>query len=77
MQSVRLHVAGDGVVWALSKCRVCGSVDKHPVAEAIASPIRCKKCGHMMDMTGAVIEAVKVNGNGRLPLRARPRRVHD
>jgi len=58
MQSVRLHVAGDGVVWAMSKCRACGEVTKHLVADAIASRIACKRCGGLMDMTGATIEAV-------------------
>ena len=58
MQSVRLHVAGDGVVWAMSKCRACGDVTKHLVAEAIAARIACKRCGALMDMTGATIEAV-------------------
>jgi hypothetical protein len=58
MQSVRLHVAGNGVVWALSKCRGCGEVTKHLAADAIVSSIACKRCGRLMDMKGATIEAV-------------------
>ena len=58
MQSVRLHVAGNGVNWALSKCKVCGEVDKHLVVDAVAGLIACKACGHRMDMKGATVEAV-------------------
>ena len=58
MQSVRLHVAGNGVIWAMSKCKVCGQVTKHLAADAIVSAIPCKHCGHLMDMKGATIEAV-------------------
>jgi hypothetical protein len=58
MQSVRLHVAGNGVVWALSQCRGCGAVNKHLAADAIVGAIQCKGCGRLMDMKGATIEAV-------------------
>jgi hypothetical protein len=58
MQSVRLHVAGNGVLWALSKCKVCGEVDKHLAVDAVAGLIACKACGHRMDMKGATVEAV-------------------
>ena len=58
MQSVRLHLAGDGLVWAMSRCRTCGDVTKHLVADAIAGRIQCKRCGCLMDMTGATVEAV-------------------
>ena len=58
MQSVRLHVAGNGVIWAMSKCKMCGEVTKHLAADAIVSPIQCKHCAHLMDMKGATIEAV-------------------
>jgi recombinational DNA repair protein (RecF pathway) len=60
MQSVRLHVAGDGVLWALSKCKVCGEVDKHLAVDAVAGRIACKACGHRMDMRGATVEAAAV-----------------
>ena len=43
---------------AIAKCRVCGEVTKHLVADAIAGRIACKRCGGLMDMTGATIEAV-------------------
>ena len=59
MQSVRLHVAADGVIWAMSKCRACGEVTKHLAADAIVGAIACKRCGHLMDMKGATIEAVE------------------
>ena len=58
MQSVRLHVAGNGTIWVLAKCRICGQVDKHLAADAIVAAIPCGKCGHHMDMKGATIEAV-------------------
>jgi DNA-directed RNA polymerase subunit RPC12/RpoP len=60
MQSVRLHIAGNGVIWALSKCKVCGEVDKHLAVDAVARLIACKACGHRMDMKGATVEAVAV-----------------
>jgi hypothetical protein len=58
MQSVRLHVAGNGTIWVISKCKVCGEVDKHLAADAIVAAIPCGKCGHRMDMKGAAIEAI-------------------
>jgi hypothetical protein len=58
MQSIRLHIAGDGVVWAMSRCKICGEVSKHLVSDAIGQTIPCGKCGHAMDMRGATIEAV-------------------
>jgi len=58
MQSVRLHVAANGVIWAMSKCRQCGEVTKHLAADAIVGAIPCRRCGHFMDMKGATIEAV-------------------
>jgi len=45
-------------MWAMSKCRACGEVNKHLVADAIAGRIACKRCGGLMDMTGATVEAV-------------------
>jgi recombinational DNA repair protein (RecF pathway) len=65
MQSVRLHVAGNGVIWALSKCKVCGEVDKHLAVDAVAGLIACKACGHRMDMKGATVEAVAVARDSR------------
>lgn len=70
MQSVRLHVAGNGVVWALSKCRGCGEVTKHLAADAIVSSIACNRCGRLMDMKGATIEAVAAaRDHGAIPPR--------
>jgi hypothetical protein len=62
MQSIRLHVDGQGMVWVMSKCRGCGEVDKHLASDAIAHAIACRKCGRNMDMTGATIEAVESAG---------------
>jgi len=59
MQSVRLHVASDGVIWAMSKCKVCGEVTKHRAADAMLGSIPCPRCGRQMDMKGATIEAVE------------------
>jgi hypothetical protein len=69
MQSVRLHVAGNGVIWALSQCRGCGEVTKHLAADAIVGSIPCKRCGRLMDMKGATIEAVAAarNHGGMVP----------
>ena len=58
MISVRLHVQKDGTVWAMCKCSACKEVHKYAIRDAIASPIECKRCGHKMDIKGAVIEAV-------------------
>ena len=65
MQSVRLHVAAEGVVWAMSRCKACGDVTKHLVADAILGPIPCGKCGHPMDLKGATIEAVAADRDRR------------
>jgi len=62
---VRLHVAADGVIWAMSKCRACGEVTKHLAADAIVGAIACKRCGHLMDMKGATIEAVEAARGSR------------
>jgi hypothetical protein len=48
-------------VWVVSKCRKCGDVDKHPLSDAVAGPIPCQRCGHLMDMKGATIEAVEAD----------------
>ena len=77
MQSVRLHIAGDGVVWVLSRCAGCGDVDKHLASSAIAKPLPCKRCGRMMQMQGATIEAVEASPSPkvddlRLPSGAQP-----
>ena len=64
MQSVRLHVGGNGVVWAMSQCKVCREVSKHLIADAIQGTIACAKCGHKMDMRGATIEAVAAGDVG-------------
>ena len=66
MQSVRLHVAGNGVIWAISKCRSCGEVAKHLAADAIVGPIACARCGRQMDMKGATIEAVEMAHDSRI-----------
>jgi hypothetical protein len=58
MQSVRLHVTSDGVIWAMSKCKACGEVTKHLAGDAIVGPIACKRCGHPMDMKAATVLAV-------------------
>jgi hypothetical protein len=57
MQHVHLHLAGTGEVWAMTKCKVCGDIDKFPIAQAMAAPVPCKKCGHCMDIRTATIEA--------------------
>ena len=73
MQSIRLHVAGNGVVWAMSKCKVCGEVDKHQIVDAVAGLVTCKACGHRMDMKGATVEAVAVARDSQhAPPRANP-----
>jgi hypothetical protein len=59
MQSVRLHIASNGVIWAMSRCKVCGEVTKHLAADAMIGLIPCPRCGHQMDMKGATIEAVE------------------
>jgi len=69
MLSVRLHVSGNEV-WALCKCRACGDVHKYPLDDALAGPIECKRCGHPMNIKGAVIEAVDQRGSDLPPQRS-------
>ena len=57
MQSVRMHVDGSGVIWALTKCRVCGEVHKYLAAEVVEGKAVCKSCRHQMSVAGAVFEA--------------------
>lgn len=67
MQSVRLHVAGNGVTWVMSRCRACGEVNKHLIGDAVAGTIACAKCGRQMDMRGATIEAVAADAKSAAP----------
>jgi hypothetical protein len=57
VQSVRMHLDGNGLLWAMAKCRVCGEVHKYLVSEALAGPIKCKSCARPMEIQGAVIES--------------------
>lgn len=56
VQSVRMHVDGSGVIWALTKCRVCGEVHKYLAAEVVEGHAVCKSCQHHMSVEGAVFE---------------------
>jgi transcription initiation factor TFIIIB Brf1 subunit/transcription initiation factor TFIIB len=49
----------------MSRCKVCGEVNKHLVADAVKGTIACGKCGHGMDMRGATIEAVAESKDAR------------
>ena len=42
----------------MSRCKRCGDVNKHPIAEAIKGTTACGKCGYNMDMRVATIAAV-------------------
>jgi hypothetical protein len=64
-QNVRLHVGSDGITWAMSKCKICGDVSKHPVADAMAGPMPCPRCGHRMDMTGSAAKAIAIANESR------------
>ncbi len=66
MQEVRLHLSSTGEVWAMTKCSTCGDVDKFPLAEAMASPVPCRKCGHRMDIRNATITAAEEHPQVRL-----------
>lgn len=57
VQSVRMHVDGSGVIWALTKCRICGEVHKYLAAEVVEGHAVCKSCQHRMTVAGAVFEA--------------------
>jgi len=59
MQTVRLHVARNGEIWVVSTCRSCGEEARHLAADAILGPIPCARCGRLMDIKGATIEAVE------------------
>ncbi len=69
MQDVRLHLSGSGQVWAMTKCKVCGDIDKFLIAQARTTPVPCKKCGRHMDIRNATIEAVETQpaANGASP----------
>lgn len=69
MQEVHLHLASTGDVWAMTKCKVCGDIDKFPIAQAMAATVSCKKCGHHMDIRNATIDAaeVRAGANGSAP----------
>ena len=56
MLTVRMHVDGSGVIWAMAKCRICGEVHKYLVTEAIAGRVQCKSCWRPMETQGAVVE---------------------
>jgi hypothetical protein len=58
LQGVRLHIAGNGTIWILSQCKICGQADKHLAADAIVAAVACTHCGLRMDMKDATIEAV-------------------
>jgi len=49
MLTVRMHGDGNGVIWAMAKCRICGEVHQYLVTEAIAGPVQCKSCGRPME----------------------------
>ncbi len=57
MQSVRMHVDGSGVLWALTKCRMCGEIHKYLATEVVQGEAICRSCRHRMSVDGAVFEA--------------------
>ena len=57
MNSVHLHVDGEGVLWALARCRVCRSVHKYLAIDAICGSARCVSCDHVMELQGAFVES--------------------
>jgi hypothetical protein len=57
MQSVLMRVDGDGVLWALTKCKVCGEVHKYLATDVVQGPVRCKSCSRQMSIDGATVEA--------------------
>jgi hypothetical protein len=48
--TVRLHLDGSQILWALVRCEICTDVNKYLAVEAAHLPIRCKKCGYAMDV---------------------------
>lgn len=57
MQTVRMHVDGSGVLWAMTQCRVCGEIHKFLAADVVSGPVACKSCGRQMSIDGATVEA--------------------
>jgi hypothetical protein len=55
---VRLHFDGSQTLWALVRCDVCTDVHKYPAIEAAQIPIKCKKCGHPMDVRERLMAVV-------------------
>lgn len=56
MESVRLHLDGTGVLWLLAQCRTCRNVHKYLASDAAAAPVRCKSCGMVMKLEGAMLQ---------------------
>jgi hypothetical protein len=43
----------------MTKCSVCGDLDKFLIAQAMTTPVPCKKCGRHMDIHNATVEATE------------------
>lgn len=71
MITVRMHVDGRGVLWAMAKCRVCGQIHKYLASDAVGAGVRCRSCGRPLELAGAVIEAAQRgdqhDGSGEAP----------
>jgi len=63
----------------MTKCKVCGDIDKFPIAQALAAPVPCRKCGHYMDIRTAAIEASETSpgANKRAPNGDGPASSHE
>lgn len=56
MQSVLMRIDGNGTLWALTKCKVCGEVHKYLAADVVRGPVACKSCSRQMSIDGATVE---------------------
>ena len=56
--NVRLYLDGSKALWAHIRCDVCADVDKYPATEALQKRIRCRRCGHSMDVRDQVLADV-------------------
>jgi len=56
MQSVRVHLDGNGVLWRLRSAASAAKFNKHVMDEVAAGPVNCKTCSHPMALEGAVLD---------------------
>lgn len=57
MQPVHMHVDGSGVMWALTKCQMCGEVHKYLATDVVQGEATCRSCSQRISVAGALFDA--------------------